>query len=86
MFIVMFLDDGWYVAKNADILKCQSKDVKNDLIAAGFVPNVEKKSHWKPSQSVVWLDINWDCLNGRITISDKRIADIHATIDLFIQR
>ena len=85
MFIVMFLDDGWCVAKNADTLRSQSTAVKNDLIAAGFVPNVDK-SHWEPSQSIVWLGMNWDGLNGRISISDKRITDIHDSIELFIQR
>ena len=69
--IVMFLDDGECIAKNVNILNCQSKDIKNDLIAVtGLVPSVEK-SHWEPPQSIVWLGMNWDGFNGCISISDK---------------
>jgi hypothetical protein len=83
LFIVVFLDDGWCAAKSEIECGRQSEMVKSDLLAAGFVPNVEK-SHWLPSQSIDWLGMHWDGCLGSFAISVKRIKDIHISIQSFI--
>ena len=52
MFVVVFLDDDWFV-------ECDrvAKSVKSDLLLSGLVPNVEK-SVWTPTQEIEWLGLS----------------------------
>ena len=43
------------------------------------------KSHWEPTQSLVWLGLNWDLVSGTISITYKRISNFIALIDKFLQ-
>ncbi|XP_072028268.1 uncharacterized protein [Amphiura filiformis] len=83
MFIVVFLDDGWCVSQSEAVCAAQAEKVKSDLLLAGFVPNVEK-SKWSPSQLIEWLGMQWDGCSGSLAITNKRISDIHSSIDAFI--
>ena len=40
-----------------------------------FVANAEK-SIWEPSQSIVWLGVCWNSLNGTICITERRLNKI----------
>jgi hypothetical protein len=80
VFIVLYLDDGWGKEVSFDRCKVVAQIVKNDILAAGLVPNIEK-SHWVPSQSVDWLGMSWDGLEGSLKVVDRRISDILAFID-----
>ena len=42
---------------------------------AGFVAN-STKSLWDPTQSLVWLGLNWDLVSGSFSISDRRISKL----------
>ncbi|XP_072030100.1 LOW QUALITY PROTEIN: uncharacterized protein [Amphiura filiformis] len=74
-FVVLYLDDGWCRAQSEELCGKISEKVKNDLIAAGLVPNVEK-SVWKPTQYLTWLGLEWDSAECSIKITDRRIQDL----------
>ena len=47
-FIVLFLDDGWCRAESEEACSVISSSMKEDLLAAGLVPNAGK-SVWTPT-------------------------------------
>ena len=51
-----FLDDGLGVASSYKMTLFDSNFVKKSLQNAGFIIN-EKKSAWKPFQTLIWLGI-----------------------------
>ena len=55
----MFLDDGCGKGESMQITKEHSFFVQTSLSNAGFVAN-SSKSHWEPTQSLVWLGLNWN--------------------------
>ena len=59
IFMVLFLDNGWGRQSNASLCAKAAQTVKEDLLAAGFVPNVEK-SNLAPKQSLIWLGLSCD--------------------------
>ena len=73
--IVVFLDDGCGKGNSLQIAKRHSLFVQSSLSNAGFVAN-SSKSLWDPSQSLVWLGLNWDLVSGSISISDRRISNL----------
>ena len=66
------------------IAKRHSLFVQSSLSNAGFVAN-STKSLWDPTQSLVWLGLNWDLVSGSISISDRRISNFIALVDKFLQ-
>ena len=54
--IACFLDDGLGVASSYKMTLFDSNFVKKSLQNAGFIIN-EKKSAWKPFQTLIWLGI-----------------------------
>jgi len=80
----VFLDDGCGKGESLQIAKRHSLFVQSSLSYAGFVANPAKLL-WDPTQSLVWLDLNWDLVSGSISISDGRISNIIALVDKFLQ-
>jgi len=78
--IVMYLDDGFGLARHERECKINAQIVKSDLIKAGFVPNKDK-SFWNPSQNVLWLGFIWDLRQCVLIIPEQKLADL---IDLII--
>ena len=58
--------------------------IKEDLRRVGFVAYAEK-SIWEPVQSIVWLGLCWNSLNGTICITDseRRLNKIFYHITIF---
>ena len=79
-FIVVFSDDGWCISHSYDQCKVIANAVKNDLISAGLVPNVEK-SVWEPTQNIDWFGMTQDSQFGTLKIIDTRILNIFECID-----
>ena len=82
--IVVFLDDGCGKGDSLQVAKGHSSFVQSSLSNAGFVAN-SSKSHWEPTQSLVWLGLNWDVVSGTISITYKRISNFIALIYKFLQ-
>ncbi len=83
--IVVFLDDGLGFAETyAEALRVSS-EVKADLIASGFVPNVQK-SIWIPVQKIEWLGFDIDLEDGSFTVPGRRVVSIIEGIDDIVHR
>ena len=59
-----------------------AKAVKNDLMKAGLVSNVEK-SHWTPVQCLDWLILRGDSSVACMKITQRRMKDLESCIDSF---
>ena len=70
--IAICLDDGLVIENDYGVCKTLSSTIKEDLRRVGFVVNAEK-SIWEPVQSIVWLGLCWDSLNGTICITERRL-------------
>jgi hypothetical protein len=70
--LVVFLDDGICTNEDKHVLSLQSKQIKSDLIASGFVPNVDK-CIWIPVQSIVWLGHLLKFQEGLIVIPAEKV-------------
>ena len=77
--MVVFLDDGLGFANNLDLAKQHSAEVKDDLIKAGFVPNVQK-SIWNPVTGSEWLGFYIDLAEGELFLPARRIDSIKKDI------
>lgn len=82
--IVVFLDDECGNGESLLIAKEHSLFVQTSLSYAGFVAN-STKSLWKPTQSLVWLGLNWNLVSGSISITDRRVSNFIALINKFLQ-
>ena len=78
--IVLFLDDGIGVGRSFDESQRFSNIVKQDLIHAGIVPNLEK-SLWSPVQSLEWLGLIWDLRQGVIRIPQRKLSELQICIN-----
>ncbi|XP_072019664.1 uncharacterized protein [Amphiura filiformis] len=74
--IVVFLDDGLGFADSFVEANSVSEEIKADLIASGFVPNVQK-SIWLPTQYMEWLGYSIDTQSGSFKVLEKRVQDIY---------
>ena len=79
----MFLDDGCGKGESMQITKEHSFFVQTSLSNAGFVAN-SSKSLWEPTQSLVWLGLNWNLFSGSFSIIDRRIYNFIALIEKFL--
>ena len=79
---VLFLDDGAGWEHTYDAACSVSASVRQDLISAGVVPNVEK-SVWDPVQILEWLGLIWNFAEGYIAISQSRITDFTTALQKF---
>jgi hypothetical protein len=82
--VTMFLDDGYGCAKGLESTEILSREVKNDLIASGFVPN-KTKCIWIPVQLLEFLGAVLDSLNGKIFIPERRVQKVFSTIDSILE-
>ena len=73
--IAICLDDGLVIDNDYGICKTLSSRIKEDFRRVGFVANAEK-SIWDPVQSIVWLGLCWNSLNGTICITERRLNTI----------
>lgn len=71
----LFLDDGWLTEYSKVACDNLSKNIQLDLKESGLITN-EEKCQWEPCQSLEWLGLVWDSLNGIIRVTDRRIQSI----------
>ena len=69
----LYMDDGSGGHSTVEGAKVVAKQMKADLLRAGFVPN-EQKSQWEPSQTVKMLGMRIDLKVGRIFATERRVA------------
>lgn len=60
---IVYLDDGFWLAKSYTLCEHMSTSVHSDLLKAGFLPNYEK-SVWVPCQKLEWLGFIWNSVLG----------------------
>ena len=71
MKVALYLDDG-LGGGHQDIAQKHSDMAKNDLIASGFLVNMDK-SEWDVKSKQSWLGHVFDMERGMIRVSDDRI-------------
>lgn len=81
LFCVVYLDDGFILEGTREKSERASHQIRQDLLAAGFVVN-EDKSIWRPVQSIVWLGIVWDFEKGTISITHERIERLEKKLQV----
>ena len=64
--------------------KKNSDFVKQSLLDAGFLINVEK-SVFEPTKDIEWLGIQWHSSSLFLSIPDKRIFDLLQSIDVLLE-
>ena len=80
--ITCFLDDGLGVVSSYKMILFRLNFVKKSLQNTGFIIN-EGKSVWKPSQTLIWLEIR---INGFCCIPTEKLPAIKNSIVLFIKK
>ena len=75
----MYLDDGLGYGSKYEEAKSASDSIRADLIASGFVPNVQK-SKWEPSKTLEWLGYDIDLDAGSVSVPERRIIDINQSV------
>ena len=73
--IAICMDDGLVIENDYGVCKTLSSRIKEDLRRVGFEGNAEK-SIWEPVQSIVWLGLCWNSLNGTICVTERRLNKI----------
>ena len=73
--IILYLDDGFAVAKNPELAANIAFQVKQDLLDFGFLIS-EEKSDWTPKSHVTWLGHNFNFVDAIITLTDDRLNKI----------
>ena len=73
--ICLYLDDGFSCAKSFEEALQNSIHVRQDLMRAGVVWNVNK-SCWLPRKSLEWVGYVWDSQMGTLKIREKRITKL----------
>ena len=76
---MVYIDDGICIAIGLEEAERNSEFVRDTLIAAGLVPDVEK-SNWEPSQISEWLGIITDTHKGVLFFPKKRIESLTTSI------
>ncbi len=84
-FIVLYLDDGWGIANSYNECYSIASLVKQDLLNAGLVPNIEK-SVWNPVQSIDWLGMRWDTVVGSLKVIDRRVNNILTDVESLLRK
>ena len=78
------IDDGIIAVKGKTEVEVESSQVRQDLLSAGFVVNIEK-CVWEPSQNMEWLGFNIDLaqasLIGKITSISPAIGPCNHSVD-----
>ena len=80
MMIVLYIDDGIAISNDYETALTQSKFVRETLLKAGFVPNIEK-SNWLPSFLAEWLAIQVDTYRSLLFIPFRRIESLLKSLD-----
>lgn len=73
--IMVYLDDGLGASSNEIACKIVSLQVHSDLLRFGFLPN-ERKCHWNPTQSILYLKTNIDTFTCVISATARRINSL----------
>ena len=79
----MFLDDGLIVETSQSSCASVSSRIKDDLIASGFVPKVEK-SLWTPSQALEWLGFEVDTFRFTLAVPDRKLTKLRLSVDALL--
>ena len=80
VMIVGYIDDGIAISNDYETALTQSKFVRQTLLKAGFVPNIEK-SNWLPSFLAEWLGIQVDTYTSLLFIPLRRIESLLKSLD-----
>ena len=73
--LVLFFDDGALCHKSFQICNDHSQTVKNDLLKAHILPNMQK-SEWNPKTSCTWLGFFWNFENATVSLSSERVIKL----------
>ena len=73
--IACFLDDGLGVASSYKMTLFHSNFVKKSLQNAAFIIN-DEKSAWKPSETLIWLDIRITFKKATSTVYQQKNCQI----------
>ena len=75
----IFLDDNIDMENSPEISHEYAKIIKSDLCMSGLVAN-DDKSIWVPTQSITWLGLDWNGVNGTIAIASHRLEKLNSAI------
>ena len=78
MRCALFLDDSFGCAATYEEALKESEHVRQDLMRAGVVWSI-KKSCWNPVQKVEWLGYEWNSLDGRVRVKERRVEKLKQT-------
>ena len=68
----MYIDDGIAASRSFDLSKTTGKLVKNDLVSAEFIINIEKRD-FNPKTNEKWLGTIIDTIEMTFTVPSKKI-------------
>ena len=77
--VLMYLDDGFGRESSFEKTESMANMIKQDLLASGFVPKVEK-SCWVPVRVLEFLGNGIDTINNQIYIPSRRIDKVISLI------
>ena len=69
---IMYIDDGIAASRSFDLSKTTGKLVKNDLVSAEFIINIEKRD-FNPKTNEKWLGTIIDTIEMTFTVPSKKI-------------
>jgi hypothetical protein len=82
--VLTFLDDGFGCASDYSRAMLLSRQLKQDLLLSGFVPN-SNKCIWAPIQNLQFLGSILDSMNGTVKISGERVEKAKLTASQLLQ-
>ena len=77
--IVVFFDDGMASAFSYQEAVQHSAIVKQDLLLAGYIPNVDK-CHWQRATTYAWLGFLYDLVRGYIYAQQPKIESLKSLL------
>ena len=80
--IVLYLDDAIDCEKDLPTARFASETVRSDLAKAGVIAN-SAKSVWGPTQVLQWLGLEWNLVDGSISIPQARLDKLLESLQLF---
>lgn len=81
----IFLDDNIDMEKTFETSNRHAKIIRSDVCKSGFVAN-DGKSIWTPTQTIIWLGLNWNGINGTLAIAPHRIENLTSAIDEILKQ
>ena len=82
---IIYIDDGIAASRSLELAKTAGELVKNDLVSAGFVINVEK-SDFNPTTKGKWLGTIIDTIEMTFTVPSEKNNKLLADIKNFVAK